>query len=1230
MLQRWLIVLLSMIALTLSACDDGTEPDPGGGGDGGSAGEAGQGGGGGAAGAGGMAGGEAGMGGDGMGGDGGMGGDPMGGMGGEPMGGMGGGMMGEPCSLDEPCEEGEICVLGFCEPAPDDCMVDEDCVDGVCGEGQCVSQADVCEMPTPIAAGEELRGSNATGPGAAAGSCAGNGRETLYSFTPEAAGTFCASTLRTPRTADTSVYIRTTCDDPETEIGCNDDAEVDQFTVNSAVEFEAEAGTTYYVFVDSFGLASSGDFILEMLEGPCPEVLPPECDEEHPCPIGFCVLDPPEGQQPFCAECLGDENCEEGVCEQNSCVECRDDDQCGEGVCFETACVECVESGDCADGLCFEFQCVDCIADGDCADGEFCVANTCEAGVAAGVCDAPVAISLGERIVSSTSGVEPVHEGSCGNAQQGEAVFVHEAEADGLVCFQTTGTGFDTVLYLRSECANPEAELACNDDDFGVTGGVRSAITLEVTAGESYFAFVDGFGEGEENTNSGGLVLNLTEGACGTCEEDGDCIAEGRRCLEGRCVVPPCEEDEDCFSGVCVEFQCVDCRDQEDCDEGFCVENACVECRGDDDCEEGVCGDGACVECVVDDHCPDGQRCFGNQCRENAVPQATCEMPNELPIGQTLVSSTEGAASSEGGTCGGTVSPEVVFAIELEANSPVCVSTAGSEYDTVMHARTDCADPETELDCNDDNFLVAGGVQSAFTLNVEEPGTVFVFVDGFDGFDDVGRAGFFSITATAGECGTCEVDDDCLVDGQACLGGVCGVPQCEDDDGCFGGVCLDRRCVDCRENGDCGDDGLCIENTCVECEQDDQCGEGVCVENFCRQCRENPDCDEGLCLENRCVECIENADCAAGFCVENACVECREDADCGPGFTCFDAVCEPLPDLGTCEEPDELNIGEVIFGSTDFAPSRLDASCGGAAASGDAVYSFLSQREGEICVSLAGSQFDTVLHVRTDPCVNGVDDEGNVVRPEVLCDDDGGPGNTSAATLATEPGVRYFVVVDGFGENSRGAYRLATSDGPCMNPEAVVCFGDDDCVDGVCAEGVCAGCREDGDCEDGFCVEARCLECREDADCAEGDTCVAGDCQPPPLMIGTCEAPAAIEGFGRYLGSTEGAEDNHQSCPGDGGESVLSLTLPRGGPVCLDTFGSGYDTTLYVRTACGDAETELACNDDTGGVQSQIGFAAEADTPYFVFMDGFAGEGDFVLNVTPGECPPPPEPDFPF
>ncbi len=73
---------------------------------------------------------------------------------------------------------------------------------------------------------------------------------------------------------------------------------------------------------------------------------------------------------------------------------------------------------------------------------------------------------------------------------------------------------------------------------------------------------------------------------------------------------------------------------------------------------------------------------------------------------------------------------------------------------------------------------------------------------------------------------------------------------------------------------------------------------------------------------------------------------------------------------------------------------------------------------------------------------------------------------------------------------------------------------------------------------------------------------------------------------------------------------------PVTGQLVVDTFGSDFDTGLAIYTGSCDALTEVVCNDDTGGVTSQVTVPTTAGTTYFIIAGGYDSDaGNLVLHL---------------
>src|SRR5437667_1274934 len=119
----------------------------------------------------------------------------------------------------------------------------------------------------------------------------------------------------------------------------------------------------------------------------------------------------------------------------------------------------------------------------------------------AGGCSSPIVLpAAGGTVSGATSGTSAL-VGSCGSSGTSpERVYQWTPAVSGTATIQTCGAGttFDTVLYLRSGACASGSEVAagCNDDACtNATGLYRgSRLTPTVTAGQTYYIVVDGYG----------------------------------------------------------------------------------------------------------------------------------------------------------------------------------------------------------------------------------------------------------------------------------------------------------------------------------------------------------------------------------------------------------------------------------------------------------------------------------------------------------------------------------------------------------------------------------------------------------------------------------------------------------------------------------------------------------------------------------------------------------------
>jgi hypothetical protein len=126
--------------------------------------------------------------------------------------------------------------------------------------------------------------------------------------------------------------------------------------------------------------------------------------------------------------------------------------------------------------------------------------------------------------------------------------------------------------------------------------------------------------------------------------------------------------------------------------------------------------------------------------------------------------------------------------------------------------------------------------------------------------------------------------------------------------------------------------------------------------------------------------------------------------------------------------------------------------------------------------------------------------------------------------------------------------------------------------------------------------------------------CEADTCLPDNDECGDCVT--VFTGVA-HNGSTEGATGTDiTSCAFNDTIDVWHCwKADCTGTATFSLCGSSFDTTLAVFSACGG--TQLACNDDFCGLQSQSSLAVTAGTDYYIRVSGYNGAtGSYVLNVS--------------
>ncbi|MGD8813649.1 MAG: C1 family peptidase, partial [Anaerolineales bacterium] len=111
------------------------------------------------------------------------------------------------------------------------------------------------------------------------------------------------------------------------------------------------------------------------------------------------------------------------------------------------------------------------------------------------------------------------------------------------------------------------------------------------------------------------------------------------------------------------------------------------------------------------------------------------------------------------------------------------------------------------------------------------------------------------------------------------------------------------------------------------------------------------------------------------------------------------------------------------------------------------------------------------------------------------------------------------------------------------------------------------------------------------------------------------------------IGATNAGDDPGYSCLGDSqryNTVWYRYTPSASGTLDINTFGSDFDTVLGVYTGTRGSLTSVACNDDSGSLQSSVSFTASAETAYHIQVASYSsGGGTLELNADFTAFPPP-------
>jgi hypothetical protein len=424
--------------------------------------------------------------------------------------------------------------------------------------------------------------------------------------------------------------------------------------------------------------------------------------------------------------------------------------------------------------------------------------------------------------------------------------------------------------------------------------------------------------------------------------------------------------------------------------------------------------------------------------------------------------------------------------------------------------------------------------------------------------------------------------------------------------------------------------------TSQQCDDFDGCTTDTCVDGIC-DFKLRDDDDDGhvadVCRGDDCNDLNPNVFPGhAEVCADGS------DNDCNGLIDCVDPVCEGLPSCGCVPSPGGESCANGLDDDCDMTVDCNDSECIGTPAcgcadseAGSCQNGFDDDCDGQFDCDDSECSGDVACQCQGVPesCGNGQDDDCDLL---IDCAD----GQCAGSSFCTcvPPGTPE-LCTDLFDNDCDGLP-------DCADPDCILAPSCQVCSAEVCDDGLDNNCNLQIDCADVACNFApNCLAvpeiCNNNLD-DDNDTLI--DCQDPdcannPLCVlqqANCLSPKLIPGSGTYTGDTTGnIGETKGVCGGDAGEAVFYFVLDQPSKVELDSIGTSFDSTLYVRTGQCNTGQEIGCDDDSAGSQwaALLVFNILYPGTYYVFLDGYAvdpeggaNEGPFVLNVEITENPP--------
>jgi hypothetical protein len=363
------------------------------------------------------------------------------------------------------------------------------------------------------------------------------------------------------------------------------------------------------------------------------------------------------------------------------------------------------------------------------------------------LCRSASPITAGQPVAGTTTGETSSFEGGCAGRGADRVYALDVAQPSrARIRMQSTHDG---VVYVRSACADPSTEIACNDDYRDTR---HSLVTTTLQPGR-YYVFADGYAAVGEGAASGDYTLDVELAPSAGGGAAGDTCASAIPYQAGQPLAPDTIRFTDDGAGSCggqgspdVTYR-LDLRSRTrvrasfGADSEFApvvyLQSTCGDARSELACVSAASG-GALDQTlqpgtyflVVDgaDANAFGAAAVSLQLDDLGALETACRAAPMIQRGRQIRADTSGSTDRFQASCAGTArSPDLIYRLQIRRRSLVRLSSEQTGWDGAIYLRRDCLDAASELGCNDD----AGDNRHSLVETVLEPGTYFVFVDGY-------------------------------------------------------------------------------------------------------------------------------------------------------------------------------------------------------------------------------------------------------------------------------------------------------------------------------------------------------------------------------------------------------------------------------------------------------------------------------------------------------------------